>query len=72
MPDAGHREPGESSEGCSRSGTDRGFNCPLSLPNDVCDAAVGSCVLVGRSGGAVVLVGVLGPPILESRDLSYA
>ena len=60
---------GDSSEDCKRSGTESGFSFPFSLLNDACAMGADSEVVVG-SGGAVVLVGVLGPPILESSCLS--
>lgn len=72
-PDWGHRETGESRDGCSLSGTERGFNWPLRRLSDVFVAE--SCALADRRGGAVVRVGVLGvlgPPIFERSCLSYA
>ena len=71
-PDCVHRERGDSRDGYNRSGTDRGFNCPLSLLKAVCGAEDVSWALEERKPGPEALVGVLGPPILERTCLSYA
>jgi len=57
--------------GWRRSGTDKGFNWGLRWGKDGwgSEAEGGLWALVAR-GGAVDLVGVLGPPILESSCLS--